>query len=62
MRVEKRVAVVDPCTEDAASDRVSHFLQEVTSDMAQSKLTLFSLLAPSNIFSERMPLLSLSHI
>ena len=33
--VELRVTVVDPCTDDAASDRVSHFLREVTSNMAQ---------------------------
>ena len=33
--VEQRVTVVDPCTDDAASDRVSHFSREVTCDMAQ---------------------------
>ena len=32
---EQRVTVVDPCTDDAASDRLSHFLREVTAHMAQ---------------------------
>ena len=33
--VEQRVTVIDPCTDDAASDHVSHFSHEVTSNMAQ---------------------------
>ena len=33
--VDKRVTVVDPCTADAANDRVSHFSRELTFNMVQ---------------------------